>query len=436
MAKIMPFKGYRYNAGKIPDQGKVISPPYDSISDDEQKILYEQSEYNIVRLAYGMTYPNDNNSNNKYTRSASVLKKWIENGIIVQDEKPAIYLCEQIVPLNEVQTHSSMGIVALLELEDFSSSSVMPCEETSIFAKNDRFNLLSATNANFGVINCIYSDQKKTLASVISEISETPPDVDFTAENGVTHRLWAITYNPTIQLIQEALADKPIVIADGQNRYEACLDYAKLMRRSLPDADGSEGYNYIMALFSNITNDEVLQRPVYRMVTNPKFKPDYLIAGAQDHFKVEKIIVDTNMNELVDTMRRQIATQRKENKIAFYCGGNYFYRFTLDDYDYMKTILPDKSDAYRSLDVTVLNHLIFSELMNITEDNYYERITYTKDAYKAVNAVNDGEYNCVFLINPTRPYQITEIAKCGEKMPERSICVFPKPATGLIMYKF
>lgn len=436
MAKIMPFKGYRYNIEKVPDLGKIISPPYDSISDDEQKALYEQSEYNIVRLAYGMTYSNDNNSNNKYTRSASVLKKWIENDILIQDEKPAIYLCEQIVPLNEVQTHSSMGIVALLELEDFDSNSVMPCEETSIFAKNDRFNLLSATNANFGMINCIYSDQKKTLASVISEIAETEPDVNFTAENGVTHRLWAITYNPTIQIIQEAFLEKTIVIADGQNRYEASLDYAKLMRRSHSDSDTSEDYNYIMALFSNITNDEVLQRPVHRLVTNPKLKQDYLVAGAQDHFKVEKIIVDTNMTELVETMRRQIATQRKENKIAFYCGGNYFYRFTLTDYDYLQSILPDKSEAYRSLDVTVLNHLIFNELMNINEDNYYERITYIKDADKAANAVNDGEYNCLFLINPTRPYQITEIARCGEKMPERSICIFPKPATGLLMYKF
>lgn len=432
----MPFKGYRYNSEKVPDLGKILAPPYDSISDDEQKALYELDENNVVRLAFGMTYPNDNNSNNKYTRSASTLKKWISEGILVQDEKPAIYLYEQIVPLDEVQSHSSIGFVALLKLDDFSGNSVMPCEESVIFAKNDRFNLLSATNANFGMINCIYSDETKTVSSIISEISETEPDMDFTAENGITHRLWTITYDPTIRTVREALMNKPIVIADGQNRYEACLDYAKMLRKSNPDPNGSEGYNYIMALFSNINDDGVLQIPVHRLVTNPKFKPDYLIAGAQDHFKVEKIIVDTDMTELVDTMRKQIATQRKENKIAFYCGGNYFYRFTLTDPEYLATILPDKSDAYRSLDITVLNHLIFKELMNINEDNYYERITYTKEYEKAVKSVHDGEYNCMFMVNPTRAYQITEIAKRGEKMPERSVCIFPKPATGILTYKF
>ncbi len=436
MAKIMPFKGYRYNSVKIPELGRVIAPPYDSISDEEQQNLYELSENNIVRLMLGASHPNDTERNNKYTRSAALLKEWISEQVLVQEDAPAIYLYEQIVPLDKVQMHSSMGFVALLELEDFSGDSIMPCEESVRVAKTDRYNLVSATNANFGMINCIYSDNEKVLSSVMSEISETEPDMNFTAENGVTHRVWAITYEPTIKIIQNSVINKHIVVADGQNRYEACLEYAKMMRKSNPDHNGQEGYNYIMTLFSNIDNDDMLQRPVYRLVNQPKFKADYIVACAQDHFKVEKIIVDDDMNELVNTMKKQIATQRKENKIAFYCGGNYFYRFTLTDREYLKTLLPDKSDAYRSLDITVLNYLILQELLNINESNYYERITYTKEIEPAVDSVQNGEYDCVFLINPTRANQITEIAARGEKMPERSVCIFPKPATGIITYKY
>jgi len=437
MAKVKPFKGYRYNNLKIPELNQVMAPPYDSISDEEQAALYKKHDNNIVRLAFGMNFPKDDSKNNKYTRSAITLNKWIDEQILVQEDKPAIYMYEQIVPINEVQTHSSTGFVGLLKLEEFDSETILPCEDSVYLAKNDRFNLLASTNANFGMINCVYSDQEKTLSSIISEVSETDPDMTVTTDNGIIHRLWAITYEPTIEKIQTALLDKPMVIADGQNRYEACLDFSKIMKNSNPNHSEDAGYNYIMALFSNVSSDGMMQLPVHRLVTTPKkLKEEYIIAGAQDHFKVEKIIVDTDMDELVDTMRKQIATQRKENKIAFYCGGNYFYRFTLIDYDYLKTRIPDKSEAFRTLDVTVLNELVLSELFNINEDNYYERVTYTKEYKEAVQSVQKGEYSCLFMINPTKAYQINEIAKHGEKMPERSICIFPKPATGILTYKF
>ncbi len=432
MANILPFRGFRYNTEKISDLGAVMAPPYDSISADEQKALYDMHENNSVRLVYGMAADDDTDTNNKYTRAAGYLNDWIEKEIIIQDEKPAIYMYEQIITINETQ-FATKGFIAMLELEEFSNGNIMPCEETITSSKKDRYSLLEATKSNVSMINCMYMENEKILAHLMNDISDKTPDVHFTTGDNIEQNLWIITDEETIGFIQKNMADKRLVITDGQNRYETCLEYAQKIKAENPELLQKDNYNYILTLLTNSSDDSVVQLPVHRLVKCPKgLKEDYFIATAQDRFKVEKIIVDYNAEELADTMKKQIFTPRKENRIAFYCGGEYFYRLTLLDHTTLKTAIPDKSPAYRSLDVTVLNHLLLDEIMNITPETYHDRVTFTKNIVKGINAVRNGEYQCLFVINPSNSQQIRDVAIAGEKMPERSICIFPKPATGIV----
>ena len=50
MADIMAFRGYLFNDKKIDDLGLVMSPPYDSLLEEEQDELYSRHEYNAIRL--------------------------------------------------------------------------------------------------------------------------------------------------------------------------------------------------------------------------------------------------------------------------------------------------------------------------------------------------------------------------------------------------
>jgi hypothetical protein len=43
-------------------------------------------------LEYARELPQDNNTNNKFTRAAATLREWLENGVLVADEEPAVYL--------------------------------------------------------------------------------------------------------------------------------------------------------------------------------------------------------------------------------------------------------------------------------------------------------------------------------------------------------
>ena len=50
MAKVSPFKGWRYNEDIITLLGDVIVPPYDVITKEEQDGYYDKSPYNYIRI--------------------------------------------------------------------------------------------------------------------------------------------------------------------------------------------------------------------------------------------------------------------------------------------------------------------------------------------------------------------------------------------------
>jgi len=429
MADITSFKGYMYNSEKIDDLGLVMSPPYDALLPELQDELYLQHEFNAIRLSKGKRFDSDTKNDNAFTRSRDYLNEWLKNDIIVQDEKPAIYLYEQEVEFNGY-LYTNKGFVTLLKLEEFGNH-VLTCEDTTPVNKQDRYELLSKTKANFNMISGLYIESEKDLSHIITEIKDTAPDVSFNLPDGAKDSLWRITDPEKIDAIIKAMKPHTIYIADGQNRYETALKYQAECKKNNPSHTGDESYNYIMTLLTNAYDESLKLLPFHRMIKFKKpFNESFFVAACQDYFKVEKIIVDSDTSDFVDTIKKQIVTTRNENKIALYCGGEYFYRLTLKDEISLKDRLPEKSDAYLSLDVTVLNKLILEDVLNMSEDS--PDITYTKSITEGIQFVTENECSCFFAINAVKTEQMHAITNCGEKLPAHSICVYPKPATGII----
>ena len=92
MANIKAFRGYRYNTDKIDNLGSVISPPYYNMTKEDKDALYDKSEYNSVRLFSGKSLKVIQDEENTFTRAKNYLDKWIEDGILVRDEEPVIYM--------------------------------------------------------------------------------------------------------------------------------------------------------------------------------------------------------------------------------------------------------------------------------------------------------------------------------------------------------
>ena len=436
MANIKPFKGYRYNMEKVSQMSDVVCPSLYKLTDKRRSELYEMSEYNAVRLFSGEESESDNEIANKFTRASECLNKWIENEILIREDKEAIYLYEQTVNVFGT-TYSNRNFITLVEIEELNTGSIKPCEDFHETSLRDYYENLRLTNADTSMISCLYTEREKVLLNLMNEISETEPDFEFQTndEDSVHEKVWIITYKPTLDIIIEQFKGRDLYITDGQTRYEACLRYRNYKKANNPEHTGKEPYNYTLVSLMNANSDGLVILPLHREVKCPRgFKEDFFIAGIQDHFKIEKIIVDNDDEEFVNTMKKQISTTRMETKIGVYSGGNYFYRLTLKDTDYIKkNLLPQKSEAYCSLDTVVLNHLILEDLLNINEDNYDERVTQIRSRHQCYNDITEGKCEVMFLLNPVKTEQIKNITAVGETLPHMTISVFPKPSVGTII---
>ncbi|HET89883.1 MAG TPA: DUF1015 family protein, partial [Chloroflexi bacterium] len=99
MAMIQPFRGVRYNPEKISDLSQVISQPYDRVRHGLQDKYYAQSPYTIVRIIKGKEQEGDDLDDNVYTRARDYYQTWVQEGILMREEAPALYVLHQTVTL-------------------------------------------------------------------------------------------------------------------------------------------------------------------------------------------------------------------------------------------------------------------------------------------------------------------------------------------------
>jgi uncharacterized protein (DUF1015 family) len=107
----------------------------------------------------------------------------------------------------------------------------------------------------------------------------------------------------------------------------------------------------------------------------------------------------------------------------------------LQDHTRVKQLVPQKSEAWCSLDVAVLHVLILDRLLGLEQEalSQQENLTYTRDEAEALQAAASGQAQLSFILNPTRIEQVTAVAAAGDKMPQKSTYFYPKVLTGLVI---
>src|SRR5215472_4788657 len=201
MAQISPFQPYRYTlkAGSLSD---VVTQPYDKISPAMRARYLALSPYNLVRIILPERRPTDSETDNVYTRAACHLEDWIARGVLERK-----------------------GFIGLGPVEPYSERIVHRHEQTLTGPKKDRLDLLRHTHAHFGQLFMLYPDPAGEIDRLLDEAAQAPPDGVTTDEYGALHRIWSISDPARISRIQELMADKKLLIADGHHRYETALAF-------------------------------------------------------------------------------------------------------------------------------------------------------------------------------------------------------------------
>src|ERR671919_2794748 len=256
MPELRPFRGVRYTPmGPLKE---LVCPPYDIISPDEQVRLHERHPYNAVRIE--LPFSEGRRPAERYERANRRFREWLESGVLVTDSAPSMYVYRQDYVSPDGDRGRVAGVIGALRLEAFGrDTGVLPHERTMPGPIEDRLSLLRACPVNISPIYAVYRGEGG-LAPFLEALGNRPPDARFTDDTGSLHRLWAVSLPAEIDMLRDALAPGPLVIADGHHRYETALAYHA-------EQDGTPGgHDAVMCFCVDADVEDLVVFPFHRAV--------------------------------------------------------------------------------------------------------------------------------------------------------------------------
>jgi len=419
-ARIEPLRGFLYDPRTVHDLARVLAPPYDVISEAQQRDLYERSPYNVVRLELGRDA-------DRYATAQATLREWVERGVLRRAERPSLFLYTQRFQV-EGSDFARTGFVARFRLEDFARGRVLPHEKTFAAPKEDRFKLLAATRTNISSIFGLYSGSDPQLDSLRSEVMSRTPLIEAEDSLGIHNELRAIAAADEIATVQSALESARVLIADGHHRYETALSYRR-ERRATQHPSQLQGFDYTMMTLVACDDPGLVILPTHRIVRRLRPQPMASFASqARELFEVSEVDDRAALRKgLVDG---------GHGTIGIALGGKQrFFMVRLKDPETIARAIPEAPAEVRSLDVTVLHTLIFDQIFSLkaAEIRKGGNLEYTVDANAALDAVHAGRADGAFLVNPPSIVDVERVSDAGATMPEKSTYFFPKLVTGLVL---
>jgi uncharacterized protein (DUF1015 family) len=418
MAVVKPFHGILYNPGKV-DVSAVTAPPYDIVTPTHKDSLYEKDPHNIIRIDFGKDNPDDNDTENRYTRAAGFLKEWLSSGILTRDDRPCFY-CYEITYRVNGEEKKTRGFMGAVKLEELGRGSVHPHEMTYSKPKSDRLNILRYCRANISPVFSIYSSPRRKTSSILETMVERPHLIASRDGDGFIHRLWRIDDPGQISAIEEEIRDLDIFIADGHHRYETALAYKRECEEKGLSKNGDEPFNYIMMFLANMDDEGLTLLPTHRIV---EVDSDIRIKDTlREYFDIEKVGSGKEaLSAVLDSVGKT-----PHSFGMFLTNSDTFYSIRRNS----RSIEIDMSECLKRLDVSVLHRFVFEKLLRT------EHFEYEMDPVVAIERAKQGSFEAVFFLKPTEVSEVREVALAGERMPPKSTYFFPKLLTGMVMYSF
>jgi uncharacterized protein (DUF1015 family) len=396
-----------------------------------QDDYYSASPYNLVRVILGKSRAGDDDEHNVYTRAADSLRQWRGEDVLLADDEPGIYRYTQTFTVPGAPQKTLLerrGFIALGQIEDYDDRVVFRHEQTLSKPKADRLNLLRATEAHCGQLFMLYSDPEVEVESALAQ--NGPPDSEVTDEYGVVHRLWHITDEPLIAQVQELMAGKQLIIADGHHRYETALNYRNEQRAKHAVSEGAP-YERVMMTLVNMDSPGLVILPTHRVVFGlENFSLGDTIRRVRDYFRVEDL-GHVEPAQAIQTLGD--AGQQGTALLAMTANATFVLR-AKPGVD-AAALLAGFSQRQRALDVVQLHKLVLEATMGMTEEDIraQKHLKYVREPQEAVRLLTEGA-NIAFLMNPVRIEQLRDVAFAGEVMPQKSTDFYPKLLSGLTIY--
>lgn len=409
MADIRPFPAIRPAEGMAE---RIAALPYDVYSRAEAKEIVKDRKDSFLNIDRAETQFSDDvdiYADCVYEKARELLWNMVKDGRFIRDEKPCYYIYQL-----EMDGRLQTGLAACCSVDEYNSRIIKRHENTRADKELDRIRHVDVTDAQTGPIFLTYRHDD-ALRRIIKKCQEETPVYDFTAEDGIFHRVWIIEREEDVRTVYEAFKKMDsIYIADGHHRCASAVKVAMERRERFPGDGKNEAYNYFLSVL--FPDDELSILDYNRVLKdlNGMTGPG-LLERLKEHFTVEEA---------------KEAPYRPKEKGEF---GMY-----LEHKWYVVKALPDifSTDAVEGLDVSVLQTYVLDELFGIKDPKTDSRIEFVggiRGLKELERRVENGGA-CAFSMYPTSIEELFAVADEGRLMPPKSTWFEPKLRSGLFIH--
>ena len=432
MSDIQAFRGWRYDRERVGQLSDVVAPPYDVITPSHQEALYERHPSNVVRLILSRRTETDTDQDNCYTRAATALEQWKQDGILMREEKPALYVCQQTSQIDG-QARIRRGFMGAVRLEELGEGGIFAHERTLAGPKADRLRLTQATRMNLSPVFALYPDPKgQVMGALRAGLGSTPLSAEDDA--GVRSELWPITNPGRIVHIQQRLADAPVFIADGHHRYETACAYRRELAEAGALTSPDHPANFVLMMLVAMSDPGLTILPTHRLVGGLRpLGHEELSETLADHFDCQTLRTGRNQSGQAWSTLQQ---DGQGSTLALYTVSDQTWTLArLKDPAVMQQAVPDHSPAWCSLGTSVLHALVLDRLVLPRFRQAVEpEMAYVHSLDEVENDLATDRYQLGVLVLPATMDDVQTIAAGMETMPPKTTYFSPKVLTGLVMH--
>ena len=394
---------------------KIAALPYDVVSRKEAAKIGEENPYSFLhvdRAEIDLGMETDLYAPEVYEKARENLIKMEEQGLLKMDESPCYYIYE-LTRKNKTQT----GIVGCASIDDYQEGIIKKHELTREEKEKDRIRHVDTCDANTGPIylTCRYTE---TLNTVIKKWKETQEAVyDFTAEDGVIHRVWVICEEEVLQKFQKEFSGiSSLYIADGHHRAASAVKVGLKRREENPGYTGEEEFNYFLSVV--FPHEELTILPYNRVVKDLNGLGERAFLGSLK-FNFEVMLMPGFPCKPVE-----------KHCMGMYLAGEWYHLKAWED------VYAGK-DVVGQLDVSILQERVLSPVLGIKDPRTDDRIRFVGGIRKMteLQEMVDETGGVAFVMYPTSMEDLMQIADEGRLMPPKSTWFEPKLRSGLFIHK-
>lgn len=417
MAEIKPIRPWRFNKVLTKNIDDLTSPLFDVVSEKQRERLY-QNEFNSIHLSV------PKGGSNAAENAAEKLQKWKKDGIIIQDELPAIYVYYQYFTLAGSQKeYCRKGFICNIKAYNWDDKVLLRHENTIPGSVNDRIEILDKTQLNVSPTHGLYTDANFELEKYMDE-SMKQPIYETEDYQGVRDVLSVIHDANIIQKFISLMEEKQIILADGHHRYEGSLLYKQKMMASNPNHTGLEGYNYHLMFLTNTEADDLRILPTHRLITGlDNFSEDEIYSKLEKYFIIKPVEDAHNINEII-------------------LGKQWAFGLIFKDFAIKARLKPemiselqwDFPQKIKELDLTVMHYFIIEKVLGIKGKNQRAstNLIFDRSFGDCLTKVVTGQVQMAIITNDISMSDVKEVCYSGYTMPQKSTYFYPKVICGYL----